>query len=462
MTSSLRGRLALGLVAGALLRAVLLPHPGTPDVPTWKAWAFAGSQDVTAMYGVGGSPPERGVVRWQDIEGTTEYPPLALYELAAVGHAYRAIDPDFEDGAVLTALVKLPGLLAEIALVVVVLVWGRRALGDAGAVWMALAVWLNPAVLVNGAALGYLDAQMAVPAALAMLAAARGWPGLAGALAAAAVLTKAQAVFVGPALLLALWRQPIVPTSRAVGRFLAGGLAAALLVVLPIILRGAWPNMVQAIGRLAAHDMLSGYGLNAWWIVTWFVRSSYGVAELGWFDAFTLPVRILGIERFMEVGFPNPKPIGAVVVLAAIGWGLWRARRARTLGAWAALGGWSVLTYFLFSAQVHENHLYLAVPMLALAAAAEPRWRALFWAVSVATALNMYLFYGLGAPGTLLIDRGWTLIDLSVLAAAANIAIWGTGLFSTDPARAVPGLGAAPRRDLAPKEPDLWKTDPSL
>jgi len=452
MSPVLRRRLVLGLVAGALLRAALLPAAGTPDVPTWKAWAFVGSTDVTGIYGVGGSPPERGVIRWRDIEGTTEYPPLALYELAAVGWLHRAIDPAFGDGVTLTALIKLPGLLAELVLVVVVLTWGRRVLGGTAAAWMALAVWLNPAVILNGAALGYLDAQMAMPAVLGLFAVAAGWPALGGALAAAAVLTKAQAVFVGPALLLALARQSRVPAGRALGRFVTGGLAAASVILLPIVVRGAWPNMTQAIGRLAAHDMLSGYGLNVWWIVTWFVRSSYGVAELGWWEAFTLPVRILGIERFMEVGYPNPKPIGAAVVLGGIAWLVWRARRTVGLGDWAFVAGWSVFTYFVFSAQVHENHLYLAVPLLALAAAAEPRFRALFWAVSIATAVNMYLFYGLGFAGSLVVGHHWTLVDLTVLAAGVNVAIWGTGLFSTDSARSVPGLvGHLPAGGLAPK-----------
>jgi hypothetical protein len=223
--------------------------------------------------------------------------------------------------------------------------------------------------------------------------------------------------------------------------FLAGGLAAGGVILLPIALRGAIPNMVQALGRLGAHDMVSGYGLNAWWIVTWLVRSSYAIADLGWTEAFTTPVRILQISRFMEVGYPNPKPIGAVIVLGLIAWAVWRQRNARTLGEWGHLAGWSVCSYFLFGAQVHENHLYLAVPILALAAAAEPRLRPWFWAISSAVALNLYLFYGLGAGWPPLVDRRWTMVDLTVFAAAANVWIWwrGTGLVCTDRAQKVAG-----------------------
>jgi hypothetical protein len=443
-------RLWMGLAAGVVLRALLAPLPGTPDVGTWKTWSFAGSRDVTGLYGVGtiGGTPERGVIRWRDIEGTTEYPPLSLYELAVVGYAYRAIDPAYTDSAILTVLIKVPGLLAEIALVALLLTWGRQEFGDRAAEWAALAVWLNPAVLVNGPALGYLDAQMAMPAAIAFLAVARGRPALAGALAAGAVLTKAQAVFIAPALVLALVRQKRWPAARAGRAFLLGGTAVAVAIVMPFVLRGALANMMFALSQLGAHNMLSGFGANAWWIVTWFVRSSYAVEELGFVEAFTTPVRILQITRFMEVGYPDPKPIGAAIVLGWMAWALWRMRAERTLAAWTYLAAWSVFTYFTFSAQVHENHLYLAVPMLAIAAAAEPRLRGLFWAVSVGAALNMYMFYGLGEGWPSLVDRRWTFVDATVVAAMANVAIWlrGTGLFSTDRVFQVPGLRGARRR----------------
>jgi hypothetical protein len=419
-----RRAIVAGLVLGAIVRAVVLTSPGTPDVPTWKSWSYQASTDVTGLYGVGGSPPERGVIRWRDIAGTTEYPPLALYEIAAVGRLYRAIDPGYDDSRLLTALIKLPGLVAELGAVVLLLTWGRRALGDAAAAWAALAIWLNPAIVINGAALGYLDAQMAMPAMLAFVAVAGGRPALAGVLAAAAVLTKAQALFIGPALLIAVWRQRHVPRAGALARFLAGGLALAAVVLAPIVLRGAWPNMIQALGRLGAHDMLSGYGLNAWWIVTWLVRSSYAAPDIGVVEAFTTPVRILQISRFIEVGYPNPKPLAALIVVALVAWGTWRRRGATSAAAWTALAGWSVFTYFTWNTQVHENHLYLAVPCLAVAAALEPRWRWLFWAVSFAAAFNMYLFYGLGDGWPPLVDRRWTWVDLSVFAAAVNAALW--------------------------------------
>ena len=416
--------LLLALLAGAIVRGALLPLPGTGDVGSWKSWSFQGSRDTTGLYGVGGTPPERGVIKWRDIVGTTEYPPLALYEMSAVGVVYRRIDWRYNDTPALTALIKTPGLIAEIAFVIVMLTWGARAFGRTEARWIALAFWLNPAIVLNGSALGYLDAQMAVPAALAIVAVGLGRPGLGGVLAAVAVMTKAQALFVMPALALALVRQERVDRLRAMVWFASSALATVALLVLPFAVRGALPNMIGALARLGAHDMLSGHALNAWWIVTWLTRAIYALDELDWVTAFTMPVRILSGTRFVEIGLPNPKPLGAAIVIALVLWGLWRLRGSRTLADWSFFAGWSVLAYFMFGAQVHENHAYLAIPCLAVAAGLHPRWRTFFWLASALVAFNMYVFYGLGEGWPPIIDRRWTGIDLTVIGSIPALALF--------------------------------------
>jgi hypothetical protein len=416
------GWLAAGLVAGALVRIVVLPAPGSPDVGSWKIWAFAGSFDATSLYGVGGHPPERRLMHWNGVAGTTEYPPLALYEIAAIGRIYAARDPTFSDSPALTRLIKVPGLVAESLFVAAILVWGRRRLGPSTAAWIALAFWLNPAVILNGAALGYLDAQMAVPAALALLAVSMQQWAAGGALIAIAVLTKAQAIFAIPAILLAGVYVNRPREWRRLVEGAAGAAATAAAVLLPIVIRGAWPNMIQAVRRLAAHDMVSGNALNIWWIVTWIVRARAAVG-MGWRAAYTMPVRILGITRFREVGYPDPKPIGIILVGTAIAWVVWRGRKGLSFPAAALVAGWCVCIYAMLSAQVHENHAYLAVPFLALAAGQDRTLRPIFWAVSAMTAFNMYIFYGLGTDWSPVVNRRWTVVDMTVVAALLNVAL---------------------------------------
>jgi len=389
-------------------------------VTSWKVWTFVGSSEPAGLYGVGGSPPERRVLDWHGTLTSTEYPPLAIYEMSAVGWIYKHIDPSYSDSSMLTMLVKAPGIVAEIALVWVLLTWGRRVLGEAAAEWTALAFWLHPAVLLNGAGLGYLDAEAAVPALLALIAAISGRAWVAGLLAAIGLMTKAQVLFVVPAIAFALLARPGIGNLRQLWRATASGLAFVGAVVTPIAAHGAWPNMLQALGRLAAHNMVSGYAMNVWWIATWVLRV-IDERTHGWWQALAVQVRILQVSAFTAfVGF-NPKPLGAALVVATLAWGLWKMRHTRDLADLALLGGWCVSIYAMLGVQVHENHAYLAVPFLLVAAALRPAWRPLCWAATLMTALNMYLFYGFGNDVEPMIDRRWTWIDLTVVMSVVNV-----------------------------------------
>jgi hypothetical protein len=78
----------------------------------------------------------------------------------------------------------------------------------------------------------------------------------------------------------------------------------------------------------------------------------------------------------------------------------------------------------MLGAQVHENHFYMTMPMLVLAAGplAELRWA--YWWSSLIFVGNLYVFEGLGAGHPSLFDRRWTFIDVTVLLAAANVVVF--------------------------------------
>jgi hypothetical protein len=416
-----------GLIIGTVVRLVALPFPGTRDLQIWKVWAFAAKQDPTGVYGVGGSPPERRLLHWQAYESTVDYPPAAVVELGVVGALYGRLSPLFEESSLLNAVVKLPGLIAEIGFVVAALSWGRRRFGAQAAATTALVFWLNPAVLLNGSVLGYLDAQMAVPAAAALAAAVDGSAWVAGALLSIALLTKAQAVFVAPAIAATLVFGRGRPASgRVQAAALAGGIAS-VVILLPYILRGAWTNLVQALGRLATHDMLSAQSANVWWLVTWWLRVTDVWGEWGARRALSQEIRILAITRAEALGWPNPRIVGITMVAIACAWAVWRLRYVHTLAPAAALTGWCAYAYAFLGAQVHENHLALAIPFVCIAAGLERRFSAmLMWTSAIAT-LNLLLFYGFGR--TMWIpSRSWTWIDASVLLAVVNtgVFVWTT------------------------------------
>ncbi len=406
----------------------------------WKTWSHGAlAQGVTRVYGVGGEPTERGIVRWGSRYTTVDYPPVAIYEVAAAGALYRLFFPAFENSRWLNAAMKLPGVLAECGLAVLLWHAVRRRYGGSAGRWAAAAYWANPAMILAGPALGYLDPLMALPSVAALIAAAAGAPVAAGALAVAACLTKVQAIFILPVAALALWNaSPNVRLSRGVTAATSGAVVA-LAALGPYVAAGAWRNLVQGVSSLLRHDMLAADAANAWWLVTYFLRASYAVADLGVWGAWTMRLRILGISRVIALGYPNPRPFALGAVCLAMLWCLWRARRSADAGLILACAALIVHAYFVLAVQVHENHLYLAVPLLAGAAASRPRLRPVLLCTSIVFALNLYLTVGLGR-GFPLPPRNLTIIDSTVLLAAANCAllVWHARRFSAECSASAP------------------------
>lgn len=419
-----------------------MPLDGTEDMMVWKTWSYGAlDQGITSLYGVGGTPPVRGLVHWGNRSTTVDYPPVALYELAAVGRAYQFISPQFENTRGLNVAMKMPGLLAEAALTWLLYALALRRYGLAVSRWVATAYWANPATVLNGTVLGYLDPLVALPAVASVAAAVAGAPVLAGALIAVACFTKAQAVFLLPVVILGAWnRSPIKPASAA-ARAVAAATIVSVAILLPYLAVGAGRNVAQGVSSLLRHDMLSAYAANAWWVFTYFMRASYAVADMGTWAAWTMPMRILGISTIVRLGYPDPRPFATAAFALVVLWSLWQARRSRDLSLVCALGAFIVHAYFVLAVAVHENHLYLAVPLLALAAAARPRLRRIHIAVSAVIALNLFLFFGLGR-GIPLPPRTFTIIDATVLLAAANcvLFVWHARVFHGECRVAEPSL----------------------
>jgi hypothetical protein len=356
---------------------------------------------------------------------------VALAELALAGYAYRGVAPTYPNTSTLTAFVKSLPVVFEAGILCVLLMALRLARPGQPdlARYAALAYWLNPAALFNASVLGYLDPLFGFPLLASLVAASAGSAIAAGVLFALAVLTKAQAVILAPVVVLALWnvagKGRLSGALRPLGLGAAGAMVTGAVLVSPVVMAGAWPNMMQALGSLGRHDMLSGQAANLWWIVTYVMRAIYAVPEMGLVDAFLSPVaRPLGITTIVQLGYPNPRPAATVVTLAAMAWGLWMGRKVRALPRIALLGAWVAYAYFMLSVQVHENHFFMVVPLLALAAAALPEWRRLFWVLSGSFALNLNLFYGLGDRIGFAVPRTITGIDATVWLSLVNVLVF--------------------------------------
>jgi hypothetical protein len=251
-------------------------------------------------------------------------------------------------------------------------------------------------------------------------------------------LTKLQIALILPAVaLLLVQRAPRGGVWKAALAVAATAAATTAIVLAPFIRIGALPNLIQGAGRAFHHDMLSAEAVNVWWIVTWILRRSW-----------TTPVRILGISRMAALGYPNPRLIGTALAGALMLWAFWRARRG-SLPIVLAASACAIHAYTLLSVQVHENHFYLALPLMAAAGAVLPAMRAPYALASAICLLNLFLFQGVGhdvAPPS----RMFTIVDATVLLSFVNIGAfaWHARRF----ARAAAGASETERARVAASE----------
>ena len=385
------------LIAGVLVRIAILPIGVRPVDDSWRAWSYhAATRGPWNLYG-----PRGHVVKFGDIEAPVVYPPLALDELAIVGLVHMAIHGgQFEDNVELTTTIKGAIVLLDALLALLILLAVRRAAGSSRAWWAALAYWANPAVLMT-TTLGYIDVFLAIPAVSAVVAASYGRPWLAGVLFTAAVTTKPQGLFVGPVVALALWNAGSAGggANRIRDAVAASALSAAIIAA-PVVAAGRTYQMLRSVAVLAGHDMLSALAFNVWWIVSYLFMAAAARGG-GLRAAISARAEIVQHTYAMARGFPNPRVVALLLLATTVLWALKTARHARDLGLHAAVGAFVVVAYFTLSVQVHENHFFLALPLLAVASALRPAFGPVFMVLTLTFALNLYLPYGVrggGAP----------------------------------------------------------------
>ena len=82
-----------------------------------------------------------------------------------------------------------------------------------------------------------------------------------------------------------------------------------------------------------------------------------------------------------------------------------------------------VAAYFTLSVQVHENHFFLAVPLLVVAAALRREFAPVLAALSAGYGLNLYLMFGTSGdgPAEAALTVAW--LDSTVVLAVANCAL---------------------------------------
>jgi hypothetical protein len=176
--------------------------------------------------------------------------------------------------------------------------------------------------------LGSVDVALAIPSVGALAAASYGRPWAAGALFAAAVLTKPQGLLIAPAVLLALWNAGGAPARLArLFAAVASSAVATAIVIAPLAAAGTTVDMLRSVAVLAGHDMLSGLAANVWWIVSYLFAADAAGGD-GWRAALTAHPQVVTHAYAMERGFPHPRASSARSCSPRRSSGRWRSRSA--------------------------------------------------------------------------------------------------------------------------------------
>ena len=398
----------LGLLLRVLIAGVLLPQSGFRiDIGDFSGWA-----NRLASGGPGG---------FYAPDYFSDYPPGYLYVLWAVGALGDLLSPLVGVDAT-PGLVKIPGILADAGVAVMLFLLCRRfldgRLGRSGATigLVAAAIYLfNPGTIFNAAVWGQIDSVGALVILATLYALAAGWTEMAAIGAIVALLIKFQYGFLIPIVAVVGIRRHLLGRSSDPERdgrqdplrvltSLAAGLGSLVLLIAPFRLSVWAPNDVthSLIGKFVdAANTYHGLSINAFnlWRNPW---SALGNTNQWGCDAPSFPpeTSCSGGVAFQIGGSDVTWQLVGLILFAAVAvLALWQvARRDDTRGILLSALLLAV-AFFVLPTRVHERYLFpalaLAVPFAAPLVMRNWRWMLLYGALSLSFFANVYWTYTL-------------------------------------------------------------------
>jgi hypothetical protein len=402
-----------------LLRIWLGVTPGyPPDLNTYKLWSIvAGTRGIQTIYDpMPGSGGEAEGVRATSGFGDYDYPPLYAYLLAPIGALYGSVVPEplasFADSKGLNLLVKIPPFIFDL-LVAGLIVWvARRLRGDRvddasdesrpdpkawkGIFsWAALAYLLQPAVLFNSGYWGQPDSihGFFVILALTLVLLRRFEPGWI-ALALGCMMKPLAAPYI-PLIALATilrggWRRLATSAAAAAG--------TGLVLMFPFILTGRATGVIRHV--LFDVDLMPFNSVNAhnlWWLI-----GPWRSARDPWIGPLNMThvgLLLFGISYAAVLAglWKGERRRGAVPGGGGRE-GIGRSGGARSIAGplageerWFIAAACVAFAFFFFSTHMHENHLFMLIPLSALLAIHDRSWRPIMLAAGIVVLVNMAL-----------------------------------------------------------------------
>lgn len=285
--------------------------------------------DIACFWGWAEQAASRGLFRVYSGELYIDYPPGYVSVLWVIGKLKELLG--LSENSFLV-LLKLPAILADLALAYLLFVLARERLGEGKAVTLFALFALNPAVGLDSALWGQVDSVFVLPLFLGILCLAKGKFEFSAFLFALALLIKPQALIFAPLWLFALLekRSPLL-FLRSIG--------VGLLVLIGFSLPFSLPRVLAIY------------------------RGAVGAYQYATLNAFNLPALLGGnwvsdAERVLFFSFRQWGyiAIGVIVLLSAL---LFFREKSNERFPLVAL--FLAFSVFLFVHRMHERYLFPAL-----------------------------------------------------------------------------------------------------
>ena len=231
------------------------------------------------------------------------------------------------------------------------------------------------------------------------------------------ILIKWQPIIIAPFFLFYIIRKIFdEPNPRLKRRIILDSTSPTLIIIFGAIsLWGFVPMAKSFIYASFFHDFLSANALNFNWVLTWLIR----VIKPELFGGLTSN-KILYItdpHNELFILFIGLRIIFAILYLFALYNFIKSEIAFEDLLKFSTLG---YLSYFTFNIGVHENHLFLIIPILAYLSYLQSSFILQYFFAGFVFNLNLFLFYGISGNAND-VDRVFINVDLSLFVAFTSV-----------------------------------------
>lgn len=312
---------------------------------------------------------------------TVPYTPLSQYFTAGTSRIFLIFFPD--ERATYVIAVNFICVLFTFLTALMFLLNQKKFAIKSPLVYLA-----TPAVFLISPVLAYEDSIMSFFLVACLFSVRRKRYLLAGILGGCAVFSKQLALMPVVAIfLIILASKSLLPTLK----FLAGSVTSMILILSPFIVTGNVLLYFKAQSLTSVHTMLSAQAAN----FPWLGSLIYRCITLGPIEGFVeggngLRISNEGVRQIAYMGS------GLATILAFMLWAIYWGRRIGAQNINPMHGAAvMIFSYHLFNFGVHENHIFMLLPILFLISRDKGAWDSYILA-STALAITLLSAYGLG------------------------------------------------------------------